>query len=62
MKNKFTIYLVALLLIFSHIDLFSQNIGSATYIEVNDIYLPFNNRGVIADVNVPAKWFRWSIC
>jgi len=32
---------------------FSQNIGPAAYIEVNDIYLPFNNRGVIADVNVP---------
>ncbi len=23
------------------------------YIEVNDIYLPFNNKGVIADVNTP---------
>jgi len=30
--------------------LFSQNVGSEAYIEVNDIYLPFNNRGVIADV------------
>lgn len=32
---------------------FSQNVGSATYIQVNDIYLPFNNKGIIADVNVP---------
>jgi hypothetical protein len=32
---------------------FSQNVGSAAYIEVNDIYLPFNNKGVIADINTP---------
>jgi hypothetical protein len=32
---------------------FSQNVGSAAYIQVNDIYLPFNNKGVIAQVNVP---------
>lgn len=28
-----------------------QNIGSSTYINVNSIYLPFNNKGIIADVN-----------
>jgi hypothetical protein len=32
---------------------FSQNVGSAAYIQVNDIYLPFNNKGIIADVNIP---------
>jgi hypothetical protein len=32
---------------------FSQNVGSEAYIEVNDIYLPFNNKGVLANVNVP---------
>jgi hypothetical protein len=32
---------------------FSQNVGSEAYIEVNDIYLPFNNKGIIADVNIP---------
>jgi hypothetical protein len=31
---------------------FSQNIGSSAYIDVNDIYLPFSNKGVIADVNI----------
>jgi len=31
---------------------FSQNIGSTAYIQVNDIYLPFNNKGLIADVNI----------
>jgi hypothetical protein len=42
-----------LIFLISYSGTFSQNIGSATYIEVNDIYLPFNNRGVIADVNTP---------
>ncbi len=42
-----------LIFLVSHSGIFSQNIGSATYIEVNEIYIPFNNKGVIADVNVP---------
>jgi hypothetical protein len=46
----FTFFLIFLI---SYSGTFSQNVGSATYIEVNDIYLPFNNRGVIADVNTP---------
>lgn len=47
--------LISFFLIFliSYSGTFSQNIGVAAYIEVNEIYLPFNNRGVIADVNVP---------
>ena len=42
-----------LIFLISYSGTFSQNIGPAAAIEVNDIYLPFNNRGVIADVNVP---------
>ena len=42
-----------LIFLISYSGTFSQNVGVAAYIEVNDIYLPFNNRGVIADVNVP---------
>jgi len=34
-------------------DLFAQNVGSASSININNIYLPFNNKGVIADVNIP---------
>ncbi|HEY6627177.1 MAG TPA: T9SS type A sorting domain-containing protein, partial [Ignavibacteriaceae bacterium] len=48
-------FLISFFLIFliSYSGTFSQNVGAAAYIEVNDIYLPFNNSGVIADVNVP---------
>ena len=31
---------------------FSQNIGSSASIDINDIYLPFSNKGVIADIDV----------
>jgi hypothetical protein len=52
MKKTFPIlFLVLALYLFQNL-VFSQNIGSTAYIEVNDIYLPFNNRGVLADVNV----------
>ena len=53
MKNTFSILLLILLLYISQINLNGQNIGSTAYINVNDIYLPFNNKGVIAAVNVP---------
>jgi Secretion system C-terminal sorting domain len=33
--------------------IYSQKFGSTAYIEVNEIYLPFDNKGVIADVNTP---------
>jgi hypothetical protein len=49
-ENFFWFFLIFLI---SYSGTFSQNIGVAAYIEVNEIYLPFNNRGVIADVNVP---------
>ena len=55
MKNTFFILLKSVILCLPAITIFSQNVGSAAYIEVNEIYLPFNNRGVIADVNVPPK-------
>jgi hypothetical protein len=45
--------LCLLILSFFQHQLDGQNIGPEAYIEVNDIYLPFNNRGIIADVNVP---------
>ena len=48
-------FLISFLPIFlmASLGTFSQNVGFEAYIEVNDIYSPFNNRGVIADVNVP---------
>ncbi|HSW55549.1 MAG TPA: hypothetical protein VLH59_10700, partial [Ignavibacteriaceae bacterium] len=42
-----------LIFLISYSGTFSQNVGSAAYIKVNDIYLPFNREGVIADVNIP---------
>ena len=51
--KKRVAYLFFLISLNSYSGLFSQNVGSTAYIEVNDIYMPFNNKGVIADVNVP---------
>ena len=51
MKNTFSILLLILLLYIPQINLYGQNIGSTAYINVNEIYLPFNNKGIIADVN-----------
>ncbi len=53
MKKTFTLLTCTIIFLFSHNHFYSQNVGSAVYIDVNEIYLPFNNRGVIADVNVP---------
>ena len=50
MRNIFT-EVFCFIFIFSYSQINSQNIGSASYINVNSIYLPFNNKGVIADVN-----------
>ncbi|HQJ45620.1 MAG TPA: T9SS type A sorting domain-containing protein [Ignavibacteriaceae bacterium] len=41
-----------LILLISNSLIFSQNIGSMAYIQVNEIQLPFNNKGLIADVNI----------
>lgn len=52
MKNTFFILLTVVILCLSARTIFSQNVGSAAYIYTNDIYLPFNNKGIIADVNI----------
>jgi hypothetical protein len=49
--KKRVAYLFFLIFLISYSGTFSQNVGSATYIEVNDIYLPFNNKGIIALVD-----------
>jgi len=51
-KREFLFWFFLIFLI-NYSGTFSQNVSSATYIQVNDIYLPFNNKGVIAQVNVP---------
>lgn len=40
-----------LVLFLSQYRLYSQNVGPIAYIEANNIYLPFNNSGVIAEVD-----------
>jgi hypothetical protein len=54
MKNLFQISreLIVGILFFS-ISLLAQNVGSEFYIEVNKIYLPFDNKGIIAHVDFP---------
>jgi hypothetical protein len=53
MKNFVQIISLNLIAIFAMcIIIFPQNVGSSASMNINDIYLPFNNRGVIADVNV----------
>ncbi len=52
MKNTFLISLCLVVFLFSNYQVNSQNVGDSASIQVNNIYLPFNNRGVIADVNV----------
>ena len=51
--KKRILFLLFLIFLISYSGTFSQNVGSKTSIEVNDIYLPFNNKGVIAAVNIP---------
>jgi hypothetical protein len=53
MKNFLQILSLTLITIFAMgIFIFPQNVGSSASMNINDIYLPFNNSGVIADVNV----------
>jgi len=40
-----------LIFLISYSGAFSQNVGSGAYINSNEIYLPFNNKGIIAQVN-----------
>ena len=50
MKKILTV-VVCFIVIFSQYQINGQNVGTASYINVNSIYLPFNNKGIIADVN-----------
>jgi len=49
--KKEIFFWIFLIYLFSFSISFSQNVGPSAYIDVNSIYLPFNNKGVIADVN-----------
>jgi hypothetical protein len=51
MKIKIIIISCLVFFLLHEKELYPQNIGNAAYIEVNEIYLPFNNKGVIANVN-----------
>jgi hypothetical protein len=51
MKNTILISLCSVVFLFSNYQLNSQNVGSGAYINSNEIYLPFNNKGIIALVN-----------
>ncbi len=56
MNIRITIYsfiVISAITLFSNRDAFSQNVGSVARINVNNISLPFNNQGHIADVLVP---------
>jgi hypothetical protein len=49
---KLRIFSVALIL-FCSIDLFPQKVGDAYALDINNIYMPLNRKGVLADVNIP---------
>jgi hypothetical protein len=56
MKNRFTLFLSTLLSViffFNYMNSFGQNIGQAARMNINNIDLPLNNSGNIADVIVP---------
>lgn len=53
MKITFFILLTVVILCLPTITILSQNVGNETYIDVNNIYLPFNRDGDIAAVNIP---------
>ncbi len=59
MNTRVTIYssiLISVLTLFCVKDFFPQNVGSASYINTNNIYLPFDNKGDIADINIPGNY------
>ena len=49
---KLRIFSIVLVLFYS-IDLFPQRVGDAYALNINNIYMPLNRKGVLADVNVP---------
>jgi hypothetical protein len=48
-----SIILLLVLFIISCVDLFPQKVGDAYALDINNIYLPLNRKGVLADANVP---------
>jgi len=46
-------FLIVALVTFCVIDLFPQKVGDAYALDINNIYMPLNRKGVLADVNVP---------
>jgi hypothetical protein len=51
-KMKLRILSIAFVLL-CLIDLFPQKVGDAYALDINNIYMPINRKGVLADVNVP---------
>ena len=45
--------LIATLLTFCIIDVFPQKVGNAYALDINNIYLPLNSKGILAAVNIP---------
>ena len=50
MKNLF---IILVLLVVSTTDILPQKVGDAYALDINNIYMPLNRKGVIADVNIP---------
>jgi hypothetical protein len=46
-------FLTISLVIISTVYLFPQKVGDAYALDINNIYLPLNRKGVLADVNIP---------
>jgi hypothetical protein len=51
-KMKLRILSIALVL-FCSIDLFPQKVGDAYALDINNIYMPLNRKGILADVDIP---------
>jgi hypothetical protein len=45
--------LSTVVILFCSADLFPQKVGDAYALNINNIYLPLNSKGILADVNVP---------
>lgn len=45
--------LAIVLILFCWVDLFPQKVSDAYALDINNIYMPLNRKGVLADVNVP---------
>ncbi len=45
-------FLIVVIISFCVIDLFPQKVGDAYALDINNIYMPLNRKGVLADVNI----------